>query len=70
MKRWVLKYNIGEMSIYLTPHNAHSVHLKDAITFLEESNCIAYKGVNKSFLEFEPSLEEIPEYKNSCLLND
>lgn len=67
MKLWVLKYKIGDTNIYLTPDNCHSIHIKDAIKFQSEENCKSYKGENKTFLDFEPSLEEIPESRLSYL---
>lgn len=70
MKLWVLKYTIGEMSLYLTPHNAFSSDIQDAIKFEEEEHCKTFNESDARFIKFIPSLEEIPEKRNNRLLVD
>lgn len=70
MKLWVLKYVIGDLPIFLTPDNAHSIYLKDALKFESEDNCRNYLSVKNNIFEFEPSLEIIPDYKDNCLQRD
>lgn len=57
MRLWVLKYKIGDLEIYLTPENAHSVNRQDALKFETQEKCEEYRNSFNSFLEFSPALE-------------
>ena len=52
MKLWVLKCKIGDLEIYLTPDNAHSVYKKDALKFKTEASCKEYLESMNTFLKF------------------
>lgn len=54
MKLWVLCYRIDDLEIFLTPENAHSSHVKDALKFQEKDAALTYLDSFKSFLSFEP----------------
>ena len=66
-KLWVLKKDIGTLSIYITPDGSHSTSQKDAIKFESELSAERHLMQCKNFMEFIAVEEEIIEMKNKYL---
>ena len=59
MKLWVLVYQINDLEIFITPDNAHTNNVKDALKFQTEQAAQSHLYAFNSFLSFKPLQTQI-----------